>query len=98
MRTIEVSPKSNFEDEFKIYPNPNPGDNINVEIQLENQAKMLVVLMDILGNTIYSKVVITDESGFATSVINPSQELPKGIYQVVGYSSTKTLSQKLIVK
>ncbi len=98
LRTIEVSPKSNFEDEFKIYPNPNPGDNINVEIQLENQAKMLVVLMDILGNTIYSKVVITDESGFATSVINPSQELPKGIYQVVGYSSTKTLSQKLIVK
>lgn len=98
LRTIEVMPKTEFADEFKIYPNPNPGDQINLNVKLEKKEEILVVLMDIFGNLVYSKVMITDDNGAIATAINPTQELAKGIYQVVGYSSTKTLSQKLIVK
>ena len=97
-RIVEVLPKSDFGDEFKIYPNPNPGDQINIDVKLERKEEILVVLLDILGNTVYSKVIVTDDNGHIATAINPSQELAKGIYQVVGYASKKSLSQKLIVK
>lgn len=96
--TVEVLPKVDFEDEFKIYPNPNNGEAINLNVQLNHAEEILVVLIDVLGNTVFSKVVVTDDNGTLATAINPGQDLAKGIYQVVGYSSQKSLSKKLIVK
>jgi hypothetical protein len=53
--------------------------------------------MDILGNQIYSKVIVTDDNGFAASGINPGKDLKPGIYEIVGYSSKRQMSKKLII-
>jgi len=97
LRTIEVTQISEFEDVFKVYPNPTTDDNINLTVKLDHHEEMLVVLMDILGNQIYSKVVVTDDNGFAASGINPGKDLKPGIYEIVGYSSKRQMSKKLII-
>jgi len=96
--TLEIKPKNEFENIFNIYPNPNSGEQINLTLQLQQKEELLVVLIDMLGNQVYSKVIITNDNGTVATAINPSQELAKGCYQVIGYSSTKTLSQKLIIQ
>ena len=98
LRVIEMGEKKEFEDEFKVYPNPNNGDNINLTIKLQKNEEMLVVLMDIMGKLVYSKVIVTDDNGVAATAFNPSKELAAGIYEVIGYSSTRTMSNKLIVR
>ncbi len=97
LRTIEVTKISEFEDVFKVYPNPTTDDNINLTVKLERNEEMLVILMDILGNQIYSKVIVTDDNGFAASGINPGKDLKPGIYEIVGYSSKRQMSKKLII-
>lgn len=96
--TLEVKPIHEFEDVFNIYPNPNTGEQINLSLQLQQKEELLVVLIDMLGNQVYSKVIITNDNGTVATAINPSQDLAKGCYQVIGYSSTKILSQKLIIQ
>lgn len=98
LRTIEVTQINEFEDVFKVYPNPTTEDNINLTIKLDHHEEMLVVLMDILGNQIYSKVVVTDDNGFAASGFNPGKDLKPGIYEIVGYSSKRQMSKKLIIR
>lgn len=97
LRTIEVTQINEFEDVFKVYPNPTSDDNINLTVKLDHHEEMLVVLMDILGNQIYSKVIVTDDNGFAASGINPGKDLKPGIYEIVGYSSKRQMSKKLII-
>ncbi|MBL0047827.1 MAG: fibronectin type III domain-containing protein [Bacteroidetes bacterium] len=97
LRTIEVTQINEFEDVFKVYPNPTTDDNINLTVKLDHHEEMLVVLMDILGNQVYSKVVVTDDNGFAASGINPGKDLKPGIYEIVGYSSKRQMSKKLII-
>jgi hypothetical protein len=97
LRTIEVTQINEFEDVFKVYPNPTTDDNIHLTVKLDHHEEMLVVLLDILGNQIYSKVVVTDDNGFAASGINPGKDLKPGIYEIVGYSSKRQMSKKLII-
>ncbi len=95
---LEVKTRNEFENIFNIFPNPNSGEQINLTLQLQQKEELLVVLIDMLGNQVYSKVIITNDNGSVATAINPSQELAKGCYQVIGYSSTKILSQKLIIQ
>ncbi len=93
-----VPPISEFAEDLKVYPNPNSGEKINLNIQLSEKQELLVVLVDIYGNTVYSKVILTDDNGTVATAINPSQELKAGIYHVIGYSSDKVLSKKLVIQ
>ena len=72
--TLEVKPKQEFEDVFNIYPNPNTGEQINLSLQLQQKEELLVVLIDMLGNQVYSKVIITNDNGTVATAINPSQD------------------------
>ena len=82
---------------FNIYPNPNNGKNINLQIA-KNNAEVLVVVYDILGNEIYSKVIIVSINGKDVYAINPSQKLNPGVYLITATSSNKIYNKKLIVK
>ena len=97
LKVVEIKKISEFEDLFKVYPNPTTDDNINISVKLVQNEELLVVLLDILGNRIYSKVIVTDDNGFAASAFNPGHDLKPGIYEVIGYSSKRQMSKKIII-
>ncbi len=82
---------------FNIYPNPNNGESFNLQIP-KNNAEVLVVVYDILGNEIYSKVIVESINGNDVYAIDPSQKLNPGVYLITATSSNKIYNKKLIVK
>ncbi|MFH1319278.1 MAG: PKD domain-containing protein [Bacteroidota bacterium] len=85
--------------EFIVFPNPSDGTNFNIRMKgyLENK-EVLVVLRDVLGKTIYSKVLITDTNGNFLTAIDLMNNIPAGIYIILGSSKNDIYKQKLIVK
>jgi hypothetical protein len=81
---------------FKIYPNPNNGERFNIDIN-ENNYVLLVVVYDIHGKELYSKVIFTNDSHQYVYAIEPSQKLKPGVYLVVATSNNGTYKNILIV-
>ena len=63
-----------------------------------NNAEVLVVLYDMLGNEIYSKVIITSINDNDAYAIDPSQKLNPGIYLIIATSYNSIYHNRLIVK
>jgi len=82
---------------FNIYPNPNYGEGFNLQIP-KNNAKVLVVMYDILGNEIYSKVIITSVNGNDVYAIYPSRKLNPGVYLITATFNNGIYNKRLIVK
>lgn len=82
---------------FNIFPNPNDGSSFNLQINSNNNEEVLVVVYDILGNEIYSKVIITQENSGNIYAIDPSQKLSPGLYTITAASNDKIYNKKLIV-
>jgi len=82
---------------FNIYPNPNDGQSFNLKIP-KNIAEVLVVVYDMLGKEIYSKVIITRINGNDVYAIDPSQKLNSGVYLIIASSSFKIYNERLIIK
>jgi hypothetical protein len=93
--TIEFNNINGFD--FEIYPNPNDGENFNFEMSYKN-AEVLVVVYDILGKEMYSKVIITSENDKDVYAIDPSQKLNPGVYLIIATSSNAIYKKRLIVK
>ncbi|MBL0047299.1 MAG: T9SS type A sorting domain-containing protein [Bacteroidetes bacterium] len=99
--SINITAVKNEEErnlEMNVYPNPTDVGNINVSVKAGNREEFLIVLLDIFGNMVYSKVVITSDNGQVAKAINPNADLPKGVYYVVGYFSDKSISKKLVIE
>lgn len=84
--------------EMNIYPNPTNMGNINMNVTAGSREEFLVVLLDIFGNMVYSKIAVTSDDGHVTKAINPGADLPRGVYYVVGYFSDKSISKKLVIE
>jgi len=56
-----------------------------------------LVVLDMLGRKYYSKIVVLDESGH-TLAFDPHGRLSAGMYLIVGSSSNKLYSKKLIIR
>ncbi|MCH8330008.1 MAG: T9SS type A sorting domain-containing protein [Bacteroidetes bacterium] len=86
--------------ELTIYPNPTDGNStINVMYTNSNNVKeqVFVVLYDITGKEIYSKVEVQEKENILIA-IDPANKLAPGIYLVMGTSSNKiSTKQKLII-
>lgn len=82
--------------DFKIYPNPNSGEVFYCQIS-NNDAKVLVVLRDMMGHEYYSKVLVTNQNGEDLYSIDPSQKLDPGTYSVTATSNNKVYQKKLVV-
>lgn len=82
---------------INVYPNPNTGRAINMQIIGTSSEEVLVVVYDIMGNEMFSKVIITNESDSDVHAIDPSQKLPTGIYIISATSDQKIYNKRLIV-
>lgn len=89
----------NFEKTGKdvvVYPNPNEGIFFNVDLSGYKNEQVIVVIRDVQGRQLYSKVFIVDDN--QTTSISLEENLPKGTYLIIASSEDKLISKKLIVE
>jgi hypothetical protein len=84
---------------FKVFPNPNQsGDEIFVSLQGFKAQDLLVVVYDMLGREIYSKVEVRENDGFLFTLSSNGNELNAGVYLIIASANDNIFRQKLIVK
>jgi len=85
---------------FSVYPNPaNNDDEIYVNFEgLKPGREILVVVKDVLGNMLYSKVVFSDNQGNALEAVDPYNRLTPGIYLIIGTTKDEIYSKKFIIR
>jgi hypothetical protein len=92
-----VSFEKNTDFSFNIFPNPTDDGIFNVEINAAKNAEVLVVVHDVLGKEIYSKVIITEQKGNIVYAIDLLQKVSPGVYLITVTSNDKIYNKKLIV-
>jgi hypothetical protein len=80
---------------MNVYPNPNPGNEAHVQFEGLVANDLLVVVYDMLGREMYTKIQVVEKEGFLFS-FDPA--LPKGIYLIIASADDIVFRQKLIVK
>ena len=58
----------------------------------------MVVVNDMLGREIYSKVEVIENDGFLFTITSDGQRLSSGVYLISASANDKVFHQKLIVK
>ncbi len=89
--------KSSNENTFTVYPNPSTGP-LNVIISDKPIGKeILIVVRDLLGNELYSKVAVIS-NGKEIIAIDNSGHLSPGIYFVIATSNDIYFEKKIVVQ
>ena len=98
---IPVEHAPNGEGVMNIYPNPlKRGDCINIlfkDVNCIGKQEILVVLRDIRGNEVYSKIEVIDCRGGLVA-IDRTNHLSAGTYLVVATSKNILYSKKIIIE
>jgi len=91
--------RAELETEFTVYPNPvNCGDDIFIQMKNgDKDNETLVILFDLFGKELYSKVLICESGGVLTA-IDPAHKLAPGLYFIVGSSRDEVFNQKLVIR
>jgi hypothetical protein len=85
--------------DFKVFPNPNQSTtDTYVSLQGFKTDNLLVVVYDMLGREIYSKVELMENEGFLFTISSDGHRLSPGIYLITASANDKVFQQKLIVK
>ena len=85
------------QDFWIIYPNPTNGINFNIKLSKDEIGKEVYIgLQSMNGQHLLSQTSIADASAKVT--VEPSQELPSGIYIVSIITHEKVVKKKIIVK
>ena len=88
-----------LENDLNVYPNPVTGEEFSVAMSgLESNESVLVVLTDVVGNILYSKVKLSDENGAYAEQISSEPLLKSGVYVVVGSTKNAIYKKKILVK
>jgi hypothetical protein len=96
-KIISVKTFMNDKD-ISVFPNPVVGADFSVSIAgLESNEKVLVVLTDVMGNIVYSKINFSDESGFFADQVSTEPKLKSGVYLVVGSAKNSIYKKKIVV-
>ncbi len=85
---------------FDIFPNPisqNESTNIRIN-QFQPETEVLVVVRNLLGQELYSKVLMTDFSGNSIIAVDVENRLPAGTYLIIGTSLNHTFNKYLVIK
>lgn len=82
---------------FNVFPNPNNDGIFNIQINNSSQEEVLIVVHDVLGNELYSKVLVTNQNGNDVYATDPSTKLPAGTYFISATSKQKIYNKRLIV-
>ena len=78
-----------------VYPNPANGD-FYVDINGEKDGEVLVVVLDMLGNKHYSKVIVPTDNVYTLGV-DPSGKLLPGVYFIVASSRSELYRNTLVI-
>ncbi len=92
-----VEIKGNADFSFNISPNPSDGTALNSIITAEKGQEVVIVVYDVLGQELYSKIVVTEQKGNAVYAIDLLQKLSKGVYMITATSNQKIYCKRLIV-
>ncbi len=85
--------------DFKVFPNPNQSEaDTYVSLQGFKADNLLVVVYDMLGREIYSKIELMENDGFLFTLTTDGNRLTSGIYLITASANDKIFHQKLIVK
>ncbi len=89
----------NNKPELSVFPNPAiNGDNVRISISgMEANKEILVVVNNIIGEQLYSKIILTDANGEILETIAPYNQLSQGTYVIVVASDDNIVSKKLII-
>ena len=83
-------------DSFTLHPNPATG-KFNLSIDDAKVARVLVVVVDMLGIERYSKVFVLKEDNY-TLAIDPEGKLPAGVYMVIAASDNEIYRKKIVIQ
>ncbi len=84
--------------EFKVFPNPVFDGEAFVSLKGFQEKDLLVVVYDMLGKEIYSRVEISENDGFLFSIDSEGHQLHEGVYLIVASKNDVIFRQKLIVR
>lgn len=82
---------------FNLYPNPTSGD-AHVNFTLSDPATVKISVVDVMGREVLPAVENTYTAGEQTVVVNPHNNLAKGIYFVNLSLNGAKMSSKLVVE
>lgn len=85
---------------MEIYPNPSANlESVKVNLTgLDPSKSVLVVLRDINGKEVYTKIISTGTNGEATTALDIFEKIAPGVYFVVASSDDKIYNKKLIIE
>ncbi len=85
---------------MKLFPNPTTrGSDVKMELSgLSPNKEILVVVTNVLGQQMYSKVIVSDTNGNILYAVDPYNQLPSGTYVVVATSDDKLLTKRLVIQ
>lgn len=83
-----------------VFPNPSKaGASMYVQLTgLESEKEVVVVLIDVIGQVVYSKVTLSDSAGSVLEAIDRTQELAPGVYIVIGSTQNAIYNKKIIIR
>ncbi|OFX19166.1 MAG: hypothetical protein A2033_02070 [Bacteroidetes bacterium GWA2_31_9] len=86
--------------EINIYPNPiNKTESIYIDMNgLTKNSEVLIVVNDIYGHELYSKVYITDMTSSSIFAIDVNKNIPSGIYFIIATSQNKIYNKKVVIQ
>ena len=84
---------------FVVYPNPvSKGENPTLKISdFKAEKEVIVVVINMPGQELYSKVLITDYTGNSVTAIDLENRLPAGTYLIIGTSLNQIYKKYLII-
>lgn len=85
---------------MNVYPNPSTNESgVYLSLKgIEVEKDVLVVLVDVLGQVVYSKITYSDASGNVLESLNDNNQLASGVYTVIGSVNDAIYKQKIIVR
>jgi hypothetical protein len=84
---------------FTVYPNPSHGNDLAIKMGNTFQGKeVLVVLYDMNGRQIYSKLIVSDKSEGPLQAIELEDKLAPGVYLIIASSDNDIYKQKIIIQ
>jgi hypothetical protein len=83
--------------EFIVYPNPSNGQELFINLTGFRAENLLVVVTDLYGNELFSKVLVYEEGGILYST-DPSNTLKPGVYLVTATANDDIYRQKIVVR
>ncbi|MBL7892552.1 MAG: T9SS type A sorting domain-containing protein [Bacteroidia bacterium] len=94
--SVEFNANGTF---FTVYPNPTElGEKPHIRFNVSEAKDILVVVNDVNGKEVFSKVTIVEKGDDQVVAIDPSNTLPAGVYIISASSDNSIYRQKLIIR